>query len=171
MQTGLVVEYEENIRVLLTHTLDSFTRAHLDCIPPQRSEWEICIKNEVTLGLGRYGFRDHPEWTWRKRVQYRQYLISTMIENEKQYAAKKDVYTALIQMHNVIEDSLLIVERRHTFAMLTHLRVGKNAILGRLPTDLIARLFKESTKIKRDITDTSGRYAKLDTGKWIEEVD
>ena len=58
--------------------------------------------------------------------------------------------------------------------MLTHKRIGKNAIFGRLPVDMIKRLFTDSIYIENNSTEGGSRFTKYRNGvgeEWIEEVD
>jgi hypothetical protein len=61
---------------------------------------------------------------------------------------------------------LLVAERRNAFVMLLHARVGESAILGRLPAEIIRRLFSESLKGRR-----GKPFCKMTMGGWMEEVD
>jgi hypothetical protein len=99
----------------------------------------------------------HPTRTGRKGGLHQAYEASNMLMIDNMHRILESMHATAIRAHHAVEASLLLVERRHAFAMLTHHRVGKNTILGRLPTDMIERLFTDSTKIKGC---TSGRYTK-----------
>jgi hypothetical protein len=94
---------------------------------------------------------------------------STVLMLDYLYKAQKETHAILQIKHNTLEDALLFVERRRTFAMLTLPRVGKDSLWGRLPAEMIEKLFIASTSIDVDIADARGRYARC-SGKWIEAI-
>jgi hypothetical protein len=145
----------DDVRKPLVRELAWCERDLVDSVSRQKLEL-FRLQNGHVPGL-------HPEWDWRQCLAYQSSLISTIILRE-------ETHKKCLTRRNAVEASLLLVERRYTFVMLTHSRVGEDAVFGRLPNEMIERLFNDSISIETDITDTSGRYTKFG-GKWVEEVD
>jgi hypothetical protein len=115
----------------------------------------------------------HPHWI-RSDAALLRARTKIAMGIDRLYMALANLHWVAVHNRNRVEAQLLLVERRHTFSMLTHKRIGKNAILGRLPIDLIERLFTDSISIEVDSTGGGSRFTKYRNGvgeEWIEEVD